>query len=197
MGPTVSGVVDRVEVELRALRPTWRTTRLGVAYPASSWTYFYSRNLGGRRLARLLASHSAVCPFQRFVLIGLSQGADVVRRALSSAELPEALLARIAALVLLGDPTRDPATGSWHYGTKDATPGLLARFASPIPSSLETHTWSFCLDGDEVAANHRGFMGALRSGSHTLYEHNRDHAQDRAAAFIVSQLLDREADRHH
>jgi hypothetical protein len=29
----------------------------------------------------------------------------------------------------------------------------------------------------------------LRSGTHTLYEHNVDGAQDRAAAFVVDQLL--------
>jgi hypothetical protein len=138
----------------------------------------------------LLSSQAHEYPQKRFVLIGLSQGADVVRRGVGRPPLAEGLLARIAAVVLLGDPTRDPTAGpSWHHGTDDPHAGLLARFASAVPSSLEARTWSFCLDGDEVAANHRGFMGALRSGSHTLYEQNRDKNQDRAAAFIVNQLL--------
>src|ERR1700688_769717 len=190
MGPTVSGVVDRVEAELRARCPTWRLTRLGLPYPASSWFYWFSRRQGGRSLAHLLSSQAYECPDQRFVLIGLSQGADVVRRGIGHPPLAEGLLTRVAAVVLLGDPTRDPTTGpSWHHGTDDPHPGLLAHFASAVPSSLEARTWSFCLDGDEVAANHRGFMGALRSGSHTQYEENRDKNQDRAAAFIVDQLL--------
>jgi len=66
---------------------------------------------------------------------------------------------------------RSRSQGAWHHGNDDLHPGLLARHGTAIPPWLHTHTWSFCLDGDEIAVNHRGPIGVLRSGTHTLYEH--------------------------
>ncbi len=134
----------------------------------------------------LLAIGAASCPEQCFVLIGLSQGADLVRRSLRCIS-PE-VADRLKAVVLLGDPTRK-SSDPWNHGTHDSRNGVLAWRASIVNPILYPKMWGYTVEGDEVAANHRGFIGVFRSGSHTSYEHNRDGVLDLAAAFIVDQLL--------
>lgn len=188
MGPTVAGVVTRLVSQLVAHRTRFVLERVGLAYSANPWRYARSRNQGAERLARLMAEEVAHDPDRRFVLIGLSQGADVVRRALANRPITADA---IAAVVLLGDPTRDPvADRGWTHGTDDRRPGLLARFATPLPPQLHDRTWAYCLEGDRLAANHAGPLAIWRSGTHTHYQANPDLVLDRAATFIVEQLLD-------
>ena len=93
----------------------------------------------------------------------------------------------LAAVVLLGDPTRHPSD-PWTHGTTDSQPGVAVRYSAPIPEELVVNTWGYALDGDEIAANHTGLRGLRHSGTHTLYEHNEDRVQDRAAWFITEKL---------
>jgi len=190
MGPTLFGVAERTTSLLAAGPVTAggsppRVELVGVAYPANAWLYYWSRRVGTRNLTELLTDDVARCNEQRTVLIGLSQGADVIRRALSA--LSADIATRIAAVVLLGDPTRHPKD-SWTHGTTDSHPGIAVRYAAPMPEELTDRTWGYALDGDEIAANHNGLRGLIRSGTHTLYEHNQDGVQDHAAAFIVERL---------
>lgn len=189
MGPTVAAVTDRIVADLAGHGSPMQMTRYGVAYPANPFMYRRSCNQGARNVVRLLTTGAAQQPGRRFVLIGLSQGADVVRRALADARLGDPIRDRIAAVVLLGDPTRNPATdGPWLHGSVDPRPGILARFAAQLPADITRRVWSYCLTGDEIGTNRQGLFGIFRSGTHTQYEHNRDHVLDRAAAFVVSQL---------
>jgi hypothetical protein len=185
MGPTVAGVAERSVALLKARGSTIRVTRIGVAYPANTWIYFTSRRVGSTRLSALLATAAERCPDQRFVMVGLSQGAEVIRRTLRVAS--NDITRRIAAVVLLGDPTRRP-TDPWQHGTADASPGVASRTAATVPSELHNRMWGYTLDGDEIAANHLGLRGLFRSGTHTLYEHNHESVQDLAAAFIAEKL---------
>jgi pimeloyl-ACP methyl ester carboxylesterase len=189
MGPTVFGVSQRVIALLEARGSALRVKREGVSYSANAWNYGWSRARGAVQLNDLLAQAASRCPEQRFVLIGLSQGADLVRRTLRRTT-PE-VSDRIAAVVLIGDPTRRPSD-PWNHGTHDPRSGVLAWWASKVDPILYPKMWGYTAEGDEVAANHRRFTGIFRSGSHTSYEENRDGVQDRAAAFIVDQLLDRQ-----
>jgi cutinase len=186
MGPTVFGVSERAVALLEARGSSLQVRREGVRYSANAWNYGPSRSRGAYLLNELLAQATQRCPEQRFVLIGLSQGADVVRMALR--RVTPHVSTRLAAVVLLGDPTRKPSD-PWNHGTDDPRSGVLAWRASRVERSLHSRTWGYTVDGDEVAANHRGFVGIFRSGSHTSYEDNREGVQDRAATFIVDQLL--------
>jgi cutinase len=189
MGTTVSAVVDRLQQYLRVRRPDVQLKRIAVEYPASLWRYPRSRNVGAERAVHLLSEEAAHAPQQRFVLIGLSQGADVVRRALGSDHLGETTAERIAAVILLGDPTRDPRRDNCiHEGPVDR-PGLLARFATPVPTQFAGRVWSYCLEGDEVACNHRGWVGAILSGTHTHYEYNGEGVLDVAGRFATDLLV--------
>jgi hypothetical protein len=187
MGSTISGIADRIE--LRLARMQVHPARVGVRYPASSLRYRSSRDAGVRSLALTFGSDLAGRPGTRFVLIGLSQGADVVRAALQPGVLSPAMLRDLVAVVLLGDPGRDPQRdGAFQRGTADPAPGLLAQNAPPIPSGLWSRTWSYCLAGDHVAASRRGSLGVLFSGTHTHYERNAERVQDLAAEFALGCL---------
>lgn len=192
MGPTVSGIADRIELGMLREGVPLQLGRVAVAYPASSMRYRASRCAGVVSLGELLEHVLLQQPAVRFVLIGLSQGADVVRSAFSSGSLSEGSARRIAALILLGDPGRDPRLGEpFQHGTGDATPGLLAGTAPPLPRTLWSRAWAYCLEGDRVCAARIGRIGAIASGSHTRYGHNAESVQDRAAAFAIERLLER------
>ena len=185
MGPTLAALTNRVAGAIGRLQPAWRLAPWGVDYPASPWRYRRSRTRGARGLAGLLTAAATGCPAQRFVLLGLSQGADVVRHALSL--LPGTVSDRISAVVLLGDPTRHPSD-PWQHGTTDPHPGLLAASGTPIAAQFQDAVWGYTLDGDDIAANHHGLLGTLRSGTHTGYEANLDQVLDRAAAFVLERM---------
>ncbi len=185
MGSTVFGVAERTVSRLALERPSIRVSLVGVSYPANAWLYYWSRHVGVRNLSGLIAEDVARCPEQRMVVVGLSQGAEVIRRALAA--LPRDTAKSVAAVVLLGDPTRHPGD-PWTQGTTDPHPGVAARFAAPVPVEIVPRTWGYALDGDEIAANRTGLRGLRHSGTHTLYEHNEDRVQDRAAWFITEKL---------
>jgi hypothetical protein len=185
MGSTLFSVAERTESTLAASGASLRIDFVGVAYPANTWLYLWSRHRGKRNLADLLAEDVARCAQQRIVLIGLSQGAEVLRRTLSS--LDAEVTKRVTAIVLLGDPTRHPGD-PWTHGTTDSHPGVAVRYAVPVPAELRASTWGFALDGDEIAANHTGLRGLFRSGTHTLYEHDHDQVLSQAASFISERL---------
>jgi len=189
MGATVPGVVDRLDDELRLRRPDVQLRRLAVEYPASPWRYRRSRNLGAVLTVDLVSHEAARSPHAQFVLVGLSQGADVVRMALASDRLEETTAERIEAVILLGDPTRDPARDTHRHQGSDDRHGLLARFATPVPSRFDGRVWSYSLAGDEVACNHRGLLGAVLSGTHTHYERNREGVLELAALFASDMVV--------
>lgn len=185
MGSTLFGIAERTTSLLAIGGSSMRTESVGVAYPANTWLYFRSRYVGARNLTELLTEDLSHCPDQLIVLLGLSQGAEVIRRSLAA--LPGGITTKIAAVVLLGDPTRHPRD-PWNHGTSDIHPGVAVRYATPIPAEMVPTTWGYALDGDEIATNHRGLRGLIHSGTHTLYEHNHEGVQDQAAAFISERL---------
>jgi pimeloyl-ACP methyl ester carboxylesterase len=185
VGPTLHGVVRRMTSRLTADGSPLRVDVVGVPYPANTFLYHWSRHVGVRNVTELLIEDVTRCTEQLIVLIGLSQGAEVIRRAL--ARLPAHAATMIAAVVLLGDPTRRPGD-PWTHGTTDPQPGIAARYAAPIPEDLSLRTWGYALEGDEIVANHTGLRGLLQSGTHTLYERNHEGVQDQAASFISERL---------
>lgn len=145
----------------------------------SSYRVDYPANLGqpasvqegNRDLVEHVTSQAAACPSQRFVLVGYSQGANVVDNSIGVssagspvggpivATIPAAVAPRVAAIVLFGNPIRSlgrEVTGPYQSRTKD-----------------------YCAEGDPVCE-----AGGNDVLAHLSYG---DDAGD-AAAFVASKV---------
>ncbi len=141
-----------------------------VAYPATLTNYASSVARGDSAIRSELAADAAKCPDQKFVLVGYSQGAQVVGDALggggggnlgtpATGGVSPAIAAKILAVIQMGDPRRS-AGFSFDVGTDPGATGLfprppsesLAPFASKIRSYCDTGD-PFCASGDNLAAH--------------------------------------------
>ncbi|MFF7791128.1 cutinase family protein [Streptomyces sp. NPDC007991] len=140
-----------------------------VNYPAD--LSLTSAAQGNRDLVEHVKSQAAACPNQRFVLVGYSQGANVVDNSIGIssagavvgspivATLPAAVEPKVAAVLLFGNPIR--ALGKSVTGT------------------YQSRTLDICAKGDPVCESGGGDVGA-----HLGY---RDNA-DQAATFAAGRL---------
>lgn len=156
--------------ELRASAATAWGHR-GVVYPAlgvrtvlvEPGRWAGSVQAGADEIAAVLTGLQTSCARSPDVVLGgFSQGALVVRRALTDPGLPPALLDRVRAVVLLGDPAYDstepivhgqswerPATGMVQTAVLD-TYGLHR----PFPTDLAPRVASYCTPTDPVCDLH-------------------------------------------
>ncbi|MFG3722871.1 cutinase family protein [Streptomyces massasporeus] len=126
---------------------------------------------GNLDLVNHVKSQAAACPNQKFVLVGYSQGANVVDNSIGIssagavvgspivATLPAAVEPKVAAVLLFGNPIR--ALGKSVTGT------------------YQSRTLDLCAEGDPVCENGGGDVGA-----HLSY---RDDAEE-AATFAAGRL---------
>ncbi|MFF5516670.1 cutinase family protein [Streptomyces coeruleorubidus] len=140
-----------------------------VNYPAD--LSLTSAAQGNRDLVNHVQSQAAACPNQRFVLVGYSQGANVVDNSIGIssagavvgspivATLPAAVEPKVAAVLLFGNPIR--ALGKSVTGT------------------YQSRTLDICAKGDPVCER-----GGGDTGAHLSY---RDNA-DEAATFAAGRL---------
>jgi cutinase len=140
-----------------------------VNYPAD--LSLTSAAQGNRDLVDHVKSQAAACPNQRYVLVGYSQGANVVDNSIGIssagavvgspivATLPAAVEPKVAAVLLFGNPIR--ALGKSVTGT------------------YQSRTLDICAKGDPVCESGGGNVGA-----HLGY---RDNA-DQAATFAAGRL---------
>lgn len=140
-----------------------------VNYPAD--LSLTSAAQGNSDLVNHVRSQAAACPSQRFILVGYSQGANVVDNSvgISSAgavvgspivaTIPAALEPRVAALLLFGNPIR--AIGKSVTGT------------------YQSRTIDFCAAGDPICEN-----GGDDVLAHLGYTANAGAAADFAAGRV-------------
>ncbi|WP_369030097.1 cutinase family protein [Streptomyces adonidis] len=140
-----------------------------VDYPAD--LSLTSAAQGNSDLVDHVRSQAASCPSQRFILVGYSQGANVVDNSvgISSAgavvgspvvaTIPAALEPRVAALLLFGNPIR--ALGKSVTGT------------------YQSRTIDFCAEGDPICEN-----GGDDVLAHLGYTANAGAAADFAATKV-------------
>ena len=131
------------------------TTGYAVNYPASG-----ACDSGPRGITDTVnhfKSASASCPDQKFVLVGYSQGADVVHYA--AAQISPSLYPAIIALVQFGDPT---ARASGLYD-----PNFNGQNPPSLPSVLAQRQKENCALGDPVCTNNGSdFTKHLTYNSH-------------------------------
>ncbi|WP_226351078.1 MULTISPECIES: cutinase family protein [unclassified Pseudonocardia] len=130
-----------------------------LVYPASLGNYASSVRQGVSALRSRLAATSAQCPSTRFVLIGYSQGAQVIGDTLAAGGVPGA--DRIPAVLLFGDPTFNGResynTGSYsaaRNGVFARSRGTLSAYASSIRSYCNA-TDNFCQRGATGSGHYR------------------------------------------
>ncbi|GAP51142.1 cutinase family protein [Streptomyces azureus] len=144
----------------------------------SSYAVNYPANLsltsaaqGNADLVNHVKSQAAACPNQRFVLVGYSQGANVVDNSIGIssagavvgspivATLPAAVEPKVAAVLLFGNPIR--------------------AIGKSVTGPYQSRTLDICAKGDPVCESGGGDVGA-----HLGY---RDDA-DTAATFAAGRL---------
>ncbi|MFD9390067.1 cutinase family protein [Streptomyces sp. NPDC060000] len=118
-------------------------SRYAVNYPAD--LSLTSAAQGNADLVNHIRTQAAACPSQRFILVGYSQGANVVDNSIGIssagavvgspivATLPAAVEPRVAAVLLFGNPIR--ALGKSVTGT------------------YQSRTIDFCATGDPICEN--------------------------------------------
>ncbi|MDQ1050766.1 cutinase family protein [Streptomyces sp. V4I2] len=141
----------------------------GVDYPAN--LSLTSAAQGNRDLVDHVTSQAAACPNQRFILVGYSQGANVVDNSIGIssagavvgspivASISAALEPKVSAVLLFGNPIR--AIGKSVTGT------------------YQSRTLDICAGGDPVCES-----GGGDTGAHLSY---RDNAEE-AATFAAGKV---------
>lgn len=168
-GDQAAPVVESVVETLAASGRTVDTVALD--YPALSLAdsfglalftgeYDDSVRAGASALLASLASTATRCPRTEFVLVGYSQGAQVIKTALADAPP----LRRITGIVLLADPTRDHRqAGIVRLGDPAVErPGAFG--ALPLPDHLRAVTLDVCAPGDGICERGRSDLRAHTGG---------------------------------
>jgi acetylxylan esterase len=137
-------------------------TQEAVVYPATLSNYASSVGQGDAAIEADLVKDAAQCPQEKFVLVGYSQGAQVVGDALggggdspglgpTTAPVSAAIAARVLAVIQMGDPRRVPGF-SFDVGTDPGATGLFPRPASESLGAVAAKIQSYCDIGDPFCA---------------------------------------------
>lgn len=157
-------------------RHSGTTVRLAaITYPALAEAaeagYLHDIAEGKRLLTDALAKDAKACPNSRAVVIGYSEGAQVVH--VTTAELPATAAKTVAAVALLADPLRrhDDQVSTESYGTGPLTgrgnAGIGKRFGAAIRDRVVT----FCVKQDNVCnAPLGGRVGGISDAHREFYE---------------------------
>lgn len=133
-----------------------------VVYPATLSNYASSVGLGDAAIKADMTRDAAKCPKEKFVLVGYSQGAQVVGDALgggggapglgpATPPVSAALAAKVIAVIQMGDPRR-MAGLSFDAGTDPGAQGLFPRLASQTLAPFASRIQSYCDIGDPFCA---------------------------------------------
>ncbi|KAI9696517.1 MAG: condensin complex subunit Cut3 [Bogoriella megaspora] len=144
-------------------------TGYAVNYPAN--LDCDSRSLGSTDILNHLATQTSTCPSQKFVLVGYSQGADVVH--LATSQLDPSYYPAIDAIVVFGDP------GNRGLGAFDP----LGTAEPPFPAALSNRVKENCAFNDPVCTNNGTDVGA-----HLSYNNPGTTFINDSAHYIESQF---------
>ncbi|KAK6341454.1 hypothetical protein TWF696_008528 [Orbilia brochopaga] len=139
--------------------------RVALEYPARLEGYPQSAAIGAAALKKILAKQITQCPRQKIVLLGYSQGAQVIGDTISGGGggqmgelipgLDAASIDRITAVVLMGDP-RHSAAEEFQFGTatKNDGDGVFPRTPEQIAilNKYKKKISSYCNSKDALCA---------------------------------------------
>lgn len=163
-----------------------------VVYPATLNNYTSSESAGVRNAKQELAAAVQSCPNQKQVLMGYSQGANVVLDLVTgNAEVrpgtvvgpaPASDLGHVVAIVAFGDPG-NIVRQAWDLGTDTARNGLFPRSSSQLQVLTNfgagTKARSWCDTGDPFCASGNNL------NTHLTY---LNRYQNAAASFVIGRI---------
>jgi len=136
-------------------------TRQAVAYPAALNGWARSAAKGDRAVKADLTSAARRCPSQVFVLLGYSQGAEIVGDALGgggggalgpvTAGVPAPIARKVVAVIQMGDPRRMPGL-IFDKGSAAGATGQYPRSQSVSLAGFAAKIRSYCDRGDPICA---------------------------------------------
>ena len=163
-----------------------------VVYPATLNNYASSESQGVRNAEQELSTAVSSCPSQKQVLMGYSQGANVVLDVVTgNAEVrpspvvgpaSAANLGHVVAIVGFGDPG-NIVKQAWDLGTDTTTNGIFPRSSTQLQALTSfgagTSTRSWCDTGDPYCA------GGNNLNTHLTY---LNRYQNAAASFVLGRI---------
>ncbi|HEX9335449.1 MAG TPA: cutinase family protein [Pseudonocardiaceae bacterium] len=160
-----------------------------VDYPAQLFPYDTSSTAGDTAVKQELTAEVQQCPSQAIVLVGYSQGAQIIGDALAggggvnglgpaSPGVSSAIASHVVAMIQFGDPRHMPNL-SFDKGTGINVTGLFPRLANQSLVPFASIIQSYCDTGDPFCASGNNL------GAHLDYTTKYDTA---ATTFVVGRL---------
>jgi acetylxylan esterase len=160
-----------------------------VVYPASLTNYASSVAQGDSAMAKDIENAVSACPNEKIVLLGYSQGAQVVGDVLAgggggslgaqSAPIPAADAAKVIAAIQFGDPRHQPNLSPIDLGTDPGAQGIFPVVSGQSRAAFGAVLRSWCDTGDPFCA------GGLNLNAHLQYTQKYDTA---ANTFVKGRL---------
>jgi acetylxylan esterase len=160
-----------------------------VVYPATLTNYASSVAQGDSAMAKDVENAVSACPNEKIVLLGYSQGAQVVGDVLAgggggslgaqSAPIPSADAAKVIAAIQFGDPRHQPNLASIDLGTDPGAQGIFPVVSGQSRAGFSAILRSWCDTGDPFCA------GGANLSAHLQYTQKYDTA---ANTFVKGRL---------
>jgi hypothetical protein len=207
LGPQVYGVYQRLARQV----PGRTIAEQAVVYPAqgvqtlatNTQAYFSSLELGAQGTQAALRERAAACPRERLVLVGYSQGAMAIHRAVQDLDragdpVARSILARTDGVILISDGDRRRVDRATDYGTAGRSEGVgyalrpdSGARGTKLPAGMKDRTHSICLDLDVVCDYqpevHAG-IGLLAGARIHSDGYTRSRPVNRATDAVAAQL---------
>jgi hypothetical protein len=161
-----------------------------VVYPATLNNYASSVAQGDSAMAADIANAVSACPNEKLVLLGYSQGGQIVGDVLAgggggpklgpeTAPIPAAQAAQVVAAIQFGDPRHQPNLEPTDLGTDPGAQGIFPVQAGQSRAAFTGILRSWCDTGDPFCA------GGNNLSAHLDYPQKYDTA---ASQFVTAQL---------
>jgi acetylxylan esterase len=180
---TIGSLVKDIQASVSAAVST-----SSVNYPATLTNYASSAAQGDSAMKSELTLIVDSCPSEKVVIVGYSQGAQLVGDVLggggggslgaTSAPLPSSISSHIIAAIQFGDPRHLPNL-SFDKGTDPGATGLFPRAASQSINGFAGILQSYCDTGDPFCA------GGFNLSAHLDYDTKYDSS---ANTFVKGKL---------
>jgi acetylxylan esterase len=187
------GAIGALATEIQAgVKAT--VSQQAVNYPAALTPYEPSVTAGDAAIKKQLEEEASKCPSQKIVLLGYSQGAQIVGDVLGggggnppylgvgdgpkSSPASSSATSHVVGVIQYGDPRRIP-NQSFDVGNDKGATGIFPRLSSQSLSAFAPDIQSYCDTGDPFCAK------GLNLEAHLDYVEKYDKTADK---FIIGRL---------